>query len=99
MTTRVFLAGVLSAVAMFLWSGIAHMALPLGEAGIQQIDKEDALLSTLQSTLRAPGFYMFPKMTPGTPETEYQKKVATGPSGMMIYPPSRDCSSRSWYKR
>ena len=83
MNKRVFLAGVLSAVAMFLWSGIAHMALPLGEAGIQQIDKEDALLSTLQSTLSTRGFYMFPKMAPGTPEAEYQKKVATGPSGVM----------------
>jgi hypothetical protein len=41
MNKRVFLAGVLSAVAMFLWSGIAHMALPLGKAGVQQIDKED----------------------------------------------------------
>jgi len=92
MNKRVFLAGVLGAVAMFLWSAIAHMALPLGEAGIQQIDKEDALLSTLQSTLSAPGFYMFPKMTPGTSETEYQKKVATGPSGMVVYFPARDFS-------
>jgi hypothetical protein len=77
---------------MFLWGGIAHMALPLGKAGVQQIDKEDAMLTTLQSTLSTPGFYMFPKMTPATPETEYQKKVATGPSGMMIYFPSRDFS-------
>jgi hypothetical protein len=92
MNKRVFLAGVLSAVAMFLWSGIAHMALPLGKAGVQQIDKEDAMLTTLQSILSTPGFYMFPKMTPATPETEYQKKVATGPSGMMIYFPSRDSS-------
>src|SRR6266850_1377456 len=90
MNKRVFLAGVLGAAAMFLWSGIAHMALPLGEAGVQQIDKEDALLSTLQSTLSSHGLYMFPKMVPGTSETEYQKKIASGPSGLLIYFPSRD---------
>jgi hypothetical protein len=92
MNKRVFLAGVLGAVAMFLWSGLAHMALPLGEAGVQQIDKEDALLSTLQSTVSSHGLYMFPKMIPGTSETEYQKKTASGPSGLLIYFPSRDFS-------
>jgi hypothetical protein len=89
---RVFLAGVLSAVAMFLWSGIAHMALPLGQAGVQQIDKEEALFSTLRSTLSAPGFYLFPQMIAGTSQTEYQKKIATGPSGLLVYFPSRDVS-------
>ncbi len=92
MNKRVFLAGVLSAVAMFLWSGLAHMALPLGQAGIQQIDKEEPLLNILPSTLSAPGFYMFPKMAPGTPESDYQKKIATGPSGLLVYFPSRDFS-------
>jgi len=92
MNKRVFLAGVLGAVAMFLWSGLAHMALPLGEAGVQQIDKEDALLSTLQSTVSSHGLYMFPKMVPGTDEAQYQKKIASGPSGLLIYFPSRDWS-------
>jgi len=90
MNKRVFLAGVLGAVAMFIWSAIAHMALPLGEAGVQQIDKEEPLLSTLQSSISTHGLYMFPKMAPGTAESEYQKKVATGPSGMVVYFPSRD---------
>jgi len=79
MNKRVFLAGVLGAVAMFIWSGIAHMALPLGEAGIQQIDKEDAVMSTLQSNLSSHGLYMFPKM--GTDQAQNEKKLATGPSG------------------
>src|SRR5260370_6963264 len=90
MNKRVFLAGVLGAVAMFLWSGLAHMVLPLGEAGVQQIDKEDALLSTLQSTLSSHGLYAFPKMTPGTDMAQYEKKIAAGPSGLLIYFPTRD---------
>jgi len=88
MNKRVFLAGVLGAVAMFIWSSIAHMALPLGEAGVQQIDKEDALLSTLQSTLSSPGLYMFPKM--GTDQSQNEKKIAAGPSGLLIYFPTRN---------
>src|SRR5438132_9613595 len=90
MNKRLILAGGLSAVAMFLWSAVAHMTLPLGEAGIKQIDKEEGLLTTMQSTLSAPGFYMFPNMAPGTDEAQYQKKVANGPSGMLIYFPKRD---------
>jgi len=92
MNKRVFLAGVLGAVAIFLWSGLAHMVLPLGEAGVQQIDKEDALMSTLQSTVSSHGLYMFPKMVPGTDMTQLQKKIASGPSGLLIYFPSRDWS-------
>ncbi len=88
MNKRVFLAGVLGAVAMFIWSSIAHMALPLGEAGVQQIDKEDALLTTPQSTLSSHGLYMFPKM--GTDQAQNEKKIAAGPSGLLIYFPTRD---------
>ena len=33
-TTRIILAGVLGGIAMFIWTSIAHMATPLGHAGI-----------------------------------------------------------------
>ena len=41
------------------------MALPLGEAGIKQIDNEQPLLSSMQTTLKAPGFYMIITNQPG----------------------------------
>jgi len=90
MNKRVLLAGVFGGIAMFVWSSIAHMVLPLGEAGIRQIDKEEALLVTMQSTLNQPGFYMFPKMPPGNDQAAYQAKIANGPSGMMVYFPRRE---------
>jgi len=34
---RILLAGVLAGIAMFVWTSIAHMALPLREAGIDEI--------------------------------------------------------------
>jgi hypothetical protein len=90
MNKRVLLAGVLGAVAMFLWSAVAHMALPLGEAGIKQIPKEEALLSTMQSTLSEPGLYMFPNMAPGGDMAQQEQKMSKGPSGMLMYFPKRD---------
>src|SRR4051794_9139237 len=92
MTKRVFLAAILGAIAMFIWSAIAHTVLPLGEAGIRQINNEQALLSAMQATLSEPGFYMFPNMPPGNDQAQYQRKISTGPSGMMVYFPIRDFS-------
>jgi hypothetical protein len=66
------------------------MVLPLGAAGVQQIDREESLLPAMQSTLTSPGFYLFPKMTPGNSPSEYQAKIANGPSGMLVYFPRRD---------
>ena len=40
MAKRVLIAGVLGGIAMFLWSSIAHMVLPLGMTGIQEIPNE-----------------------------------------------------------
>ena len=90
MNKRVLLAGSLGGIAMFVWTSIAHMALPLGQSGVRQIDREDALLSTMQSTLSQPGFYLFPKMPPGNDQAAYVAKIANGPSGLMVYHPRRD---------
>ncbi|SPE35334.1 conserved membrane hypothetical protein [Candidatus Sulfopaludibacter sp. SbA6] len=92
MNKRVVLAGVLGAVAMFLWTFVAHMVTPLGEAGVRQIDNEQPLLSAMQSTLSAHGIYLFPKMAPGMDQAQYGKQIASGPSGMLIYFPKRDFS-------
>ncbi len=92
MNKRTILAGVVAGLAMYLWTSIAHMALPLGEAGISQISNEQALLASMQSTLPAHGLYMFPKMTPGTTMDQYQQQIASGPSGLLIYFPNRNFS-------
>jgi len=92
MAKHVLLAGILGTLAMFVWSAIAHMALPLGEAGIRQITNEQPLLGAMQSTLSEHGFYMFPNMPPGNDQAQYQQKIETGPSGMLIYFPKRDFS-------
>jgi len=90
MNKRVLLPGVFGAVAMFVWTFIAHMALPLGENGIQQISNEQQLLDLMNTTIPSPGMYIFPNMPPGGDQAVYEKRIASGPSGLMTYFPKRD---------
>ena len=62
---------------MFIWSAIAHMVLPLGEAGVREIPNETAVLSALQGNIaEQAGLYLFPGMGLGANPTHEQKKQA-----------------------
>src|SRR5579872_3745455 len=91
-TMRILLAAILGGIAMFAWSSIAHMALPLGETGVRQIpvESEPAVLNAMQTGLSAsPGFYIFPGMGHDQKAMqEYDKKLAAAPSGVLIYHPA-----------
>ena len=108
-TTRILLAGVLGAIAMFIWSAIAHMALPLGHAGIHNgFPGEEKVLAALQSGLGdKAGLYLFPGSGAGdnpTHEQEkeafahYPEKLAANPSGLFMYHPagSRPMTMGKW---
>ena len=94
---RIILAGLLGGIAMFIWSSIAHIALPLGEVGVKQIPNETAVLSSMNSTLgTASGFYIYPGTGAGPDASraeeqaamrDYGKKLAANPSGILIYHP------------
>jgi len=97
---KILLAAILGAIAMFIWTAIAHMALPLGESGIAEIPNESAVLGTLQSNIGdATGLYIFPGMGVGTDASRQEKseamkhmneKLAANPSGILMYhPPGR----------
>jgi hypothetical protein len=97
-TTKIILAGLLGAIAMFVWVSIAHMALPLGEAGVQNTMNDDALLTALKSTVNdTPGLYIYPSMGLGPDATHaqrneamksYEAKLEKNPSGFLIYHPA-----------
>ena len=58
---KILLAGIFGGIAMFIWTSIAHMALPLGEAGLGEIPNESAVLSSMQSNIGdQTGLYIFP---------------------------------------
>ena len=57
---RILLAGVIGGIVMFTWTSIAHLALPLREAGIAEIPNESAVLSAMQSSMGdKAGLYIF----------------------------------------
>jgi hypothetical protein len=96
--TRILLAGLLGAVAMFAWTAIAHMALPLGEAGVENTTNDESLLSELKSTVKnKDGLYIYPTM--GLPPDathaqqsaameKYPEKLEKNPSGFFIFHPA-----------
>jgi hypothetical protein len=100
MTTRHFLAAVLGGIAMFIWTSIAHMVLPLGEAGVRELPNEQAILATLQNNIgEQQGFYIFPGLgvppdAPREQKNQAMKRLAenypSNSSGVLIYhPPGR----------
>jgi hypothetical protein len=95
---RTILAALLGGIAMFIWTSIAHMALPLGEAGIREIPNETGVLSALQSNIaEQDGLYLFPGFRLGPNPTHEQKSeamknmgatLARHPSGLLMYHPA-----------
>ena len=92
---KILLTGILGGIVMFIWTSIAHMALPLGEAGIKEIPNEQAVLGAMQSNIgEKSGFYFFPGpgLSPNATSQERREamkqeaeKMASGPSGILIY--------------
>jgi hypothetical protein len=103
---KILLAGILGGIAMFIWTSIAHLVLPLGEAGIGEIPNESAVLSAIQSNIGdQTGLYIFPGLGVGKNATRQEKneamkqmaaKAASGPSGLLMYHPTRAFSFGKW---
>ncbi|MEP6699419.1 MAG: hypothetical protein ABJB09_06780 [Verrucomicrobiota bacterium] len=104
---KILLAGLLGAIAMFTWTSIAHMALPLGEAGIKEIPNEQSVTSALQNNVgQQSGLYLFPG--PGLGENassaekhEAMKRLAENygknASGLLMYnAPGRKMDMARW---
>ena len=102
MTTRAFFAAILGGIAMFIWSFVAHDLLPLGETGMLEFNDEAPMLDALKTNLgHAGGLYHFPGRNAAPNATRQEKtdamkrameKAASGPSGMLLYHPTREFS-------
>ena len=104
---KILLAGILGGVVMFIWTSIAHMALPLGEAGLGEIPNESAVLGAMQNNIgEQTGLYIFPAPGVGKNATRQEKneamkhmgeKMATNPSGILMYhAPGRPFTLGKW---
>jgi hypothetical protein len=97
-TTKIILAGVLGAIAMFFWTFVAHELLPLGEAGIGELPKDEAVVDALQSSAgNKSGLYIYPGMGLGPDAThqqrnavmdKYVEKLEKNASGLILYHPA-----------
>ena len=78
-------------VGAFCMGYVAHMALPLGDAGISFLPEEEKTVNALKETVSAPGFYMFPGhdplIDPAKREQAWQQKYTEGPVGILLYSP------------
>jgi hypothetical protein len=103
---KILFAGILGGIAMFIWTSIAHLVLPLGEFGIREISNESAVLSAMQSNIGdQTGLYIFPGLSVGKNATRQEKneamkqiaaKAASGPSGLLMYHPTRLFTFGKW---
>jgi hypothetical protein len=104
---KIILAGALGGIVMFIWTSIAHMVLPLGEAGITEIPNEQAVLTIMQTSIGdKTGLYIFPGFGLGPDATKQQKQEAMktagermtkNPSGILMYhPPGRPFTMGKW---
>ena len=104
---KILLTGILGGVVMFIWTSIAHMALPLGEAGLREIPNESAVLGAMQNNIgEQTGLYIFPGPGVGKNATRQEKneamkhmgeKMATNPSGILMYhAPGRPFTFGKW---
>jgi len=98
---RILLAGILGGIAMFVWNFVGHAVLPLGEVGVREMPNEQAVLDAMKTNLTENGLYHFPGRGLGPNATREEKsdamkrlmeKVETGPSGLLVYHPSRPVS-------
>ena len=74
---RILLAGILGGIVMVVWTSIAHMGLPLGEAGTNEIPSESVVLSAMQSSKgEKTGLNIFPGLGVGKNATCEEKNEA-----------------------
>ncbi len=104
---KILLTAILGGIVMFIWTSIAHMALPLGEAGIREIPNESAVVSAMQSNIdEQTGLYIFPGPGVGKNASREKKneamkhmaeKMAASPSGILMYhAPGRPFAIGKW---
>jgi hypothetical protein len=84
MAKKILLAGVLGGVALFMWGGLSHMVLGLGDTGIQALPQQDMVMGALKASTSQSGFYFFPNMDANR---NLPADKVGGAYGIVIYHP------------
>jgi len=89
------LGGVLAGVVLFVWGGIAHMLLPVGKMGMQELPHATSVTYALDLALDDVGLYVFPWMDEEANMSkkalaEWEEAYRDGPVGFILYHPHGD---------
>ena len=60
---RVFIAGLIGGVVMFVWGAVSHMVLGIGDKGMNVGTPYTATLTALKAEAKEPGIYFLPSTT------------------------------------
>jgi hypothetical protein len=89
---RVVIAGVIGGIVMFIWGAVAHMALPIGEAGVKLPTQQQAVIDAIGPTTSGEGVYMYPSISPekmGDPAAmqAFVEQARGKPFAFVVYQP------------
>jgi len=85
MAKRILLAGILGGLGLFVWGGLSHTVLGLGEHGVQYLAEPQPVVDALRVSIPQSGLYYFPQMDSSG---KLRPEQANGPWGILIYHPS-----------
>ncbi|HUQ50047.1 MAG TPA: hypothetical protein VM056_04970, partial [Terriglobales bacterium] len=100
MAKKVIVGGLVAGLLIFIWSSIAHVALPIGEMGIKTSANEEAVIAALKPALNEHGMYIVPgheamaAMKSGDKAQQeasmktYDSKYKGGPWALIVYHPT-----------
>ena len=89
---RIIIAGIVGGIVMFAWGAVSHMFLGVGEAGVQSLPNEDAVIACMKQNIPNAGLYFAPgmDMTRSPTNEEYaawSAKYEAGPNVFLVYRP------------
>jgi hypothetical protein len=86
---KLVVAALVGGLIVFAWGAIAHMATPLGMAGMSFLPDEGATIEGLRVSVPKTGMYIFPTAGMNSKNEAEQKawaeKIRRGPSGILVY--------------
>lgn len=90
---NILLGGMLAGVVLFVWGGVAHMLLPVGQMGMQGLPHSTSITYALDLALEEPGLYVYPWMDPAEEMSkkalvEWEAAYRNGPVGFVLYRPA-----------
>lgn len=85
---RILLAGLLGAIAMYVWMSIAHMATPLAMMGVSHLNSEQPVMDAIHTDLGTKsGFYLYPWSEDMSADgmKAQQARVDANGAGLIVY--------------